>query len=334
MEIYFYKFSFNSTIPFFLFTCPSLFFFRKSKRGAFSIEVKLSFFFIPILFAVSRFNKVQFHNVLLGFIAANAMSSVICIVHSLLHYFNQADFLYYNEFCLFMHPSYFSMYLVFSLIALIIKRNELFWIKDRFYMFLIFCLLISVSIFFSSSKMGILTLFLLLPILILLQLYRNKNFKIIGVVIAVSILSGIFFLQSESGLAARMKNALQFVSNHSKIDKTTSESNAVRKLIWDEAIQLIKEKPVLQTGIGLGLIGIIVLAITILFPIWSGIKTKNDLTVFFGILIVLNFAVESMLQTSAGTLFFVFFYSLLILNKQQLLKKNPFKFSPVSADRI
>jgi O-antigen ligase len=190
--------------------------------------------------------------------------------------------------------------------------------------------------------MGILTFFMLIPLIILIQLFKRKQFKSILFVAITFIASALFFLFSDSIPAARMRNVVSVLTATNEIDKTTSESNAVRLLIWKESLNLIKQKPILgytpgdandalyqayekqgltgalekklnahnqflQTTIGLGGIGFLILLGMIFYSVWFGIKSKNELQLFFGLLITMNFLVESMLQTSAGILFFVFF---------------------------
>ena len=68
----------------------------------------------------------------------------------------------------------------------------------------------------------------------------------------------------------------------------------------------------LQTFIGTGIIGFMLLLIlTLGTGIWAMIK-KNYLALLFSILIILNFLVESMLQAQAGFIFFLFFSCLLL----------------------
>jgi O-antigen ligase len=322
------------------------FFSDNSKEALFSIEVKLSFLLLPLLFANSKFENPSKNKLLIAFVCANTLALVLCLINSFVHYLKHSTFLTYNEFCLFMHPSYFSMYLAFSLFFLLVRFIEIrSIIKSKLVYFSVLIFLVT-GIFLAASKMGILTFFALSPLIILFQLYKRKYFKTILLVILFFLASGLFFMYSDSLPAARMKNVLSVFSSQQLKDKTTSESNAVRVLIWEESIQLVKDQPLLgytpgdtndqlytsyeknglsgalnkklnahnqflQTAIGLGLLGLFLLGAMLIQSIWFGIKTKNELQLFFGLLIIMNFFVESMLQTSAGTLFFVFFYSLL-----------------------
>lgn len=67
----------------------------------------------------------------------------------------------------------------------------------------------------------------------------------------------------------------------------------------------------LQTFIGTGVIGFIVLVIMTFYAFILSLLRKYYLTALFSLMIILNFMVESMLQVHAGFIFFVFFFCLL-----------------------
>lgn len=322
------------------------FFTENTKEALFSIELKLSFLILPFLVIQSKNTIERTNKILFAFVSANIIALLICTINSFAHFFKHESFLTYNEFCLFMHPSYFSMYLAFSVFILLLKFKELTsLLNNKVIIYTTIVFLIS-GIYFAASKMGILTFFILVPLIILIQLYKGKKFKTILLVAGTFILSSLFFIFSDSIPAARMRNVISVLTTTQNIDKTTSESNAVRLLIWKESFNLIKQKPILgytpgdandklyqayeqqgltgalekklnahnqflQTSIGLGIFGFLLLSGMIFYSIFYGIKENNGLQLFFGLLIAMNFFVESMLQTSAGTIFFVFFYSLL-----------------------
>jgi O-antigen ligase len=148
-------------------------------------------------------------------------------------------------------------------------------------------------------------------------------------------------------------NSIVAISNQ-PIDKTSSESTAVRVLIWEQSLDLIKNNFILGTGvgdandslyeayktngligayehrfnahsqyfqtfIGLGLIGIALLLMMTFWQLITSIVKKRFLHLIFAFLIVTNFFVESMLQTAAGVLFFAFFYCFFnLINEEQL----------------
>ena len=131
------------------------------------------------------------------------------------------------------------------------------------------------------------------------------------------------------------------------IDKSDVESTAVRILIWEESMKIIKENflfgttpgdltdklneayqkngltgayanslnahnQFLQTFIGTGIIGFILLLLMTVYALVYAIIRKYYLLALFSLLVICNFMVESMLQVHAGFIFFVFFFCLLI----------------------
>ena len=68
----------------------------------------------------------------------------------------------------------------------------------------------------------------------------------------------------------------------------------------------------LQTFIGTGILGFVLLLIMTLFLIIYSFFKKNYILMLFSILISFNFMVESMLQSQAGFIFFTFFLCLFL----------------------
>jgi len=142
-----------------------------------------------------------------------------------------------------------------------------------------------------------------------------------------------------------------------KIDKTSTESTAVRVLIWQESIELIQNNLLFGTGVGdvnddlykayeangltgaykhklnahnqffqtflgMGIVGFVMLLLITVGQLIKGILKRHFLLFIFSLVIVLNFLVESMLQTAAGVLFFSFFYCLFnLVNEEALLSE-------------
>ncbi|MEI6020033.1 MAG: O-antigen ligase family protein, partial [Bacteroidota bacterium] len=141
---------------------------------------------------------------------------------------------------------------------------------------------------------------------------------------------------------------LQSITNISltDIDKTSKESTTVRILIWQQAMELSLQKPIfglgvgdandqlyqayannglsgalqyhlnahnqyLQTLLGMGLFGLLLMFHFTWMQLFSALRSKRFILFVFAFLISFNFLVESMLQTAAGVLFFCFFYCFL-----------------------
>jgi O-antigen ligase len=327
------------------------YFFSENKREAMSaIEIKLSFLVFPLLLFTQEINRTSLRTIGRCF-ALGVLSVSLINIGRAFYYFlieHDSSHLFYSSFSFFMHPSYFAMLAVFSIILISFYGLDFFnsKIKNKV-LTIVISFVLGVAVFMSASKMGLLSLFITLPILLFYVLVKQKRYKLL-VGIAFTLIVGIILvMQFNFAPVQRLRNAFNFVSSQQLIDKTTTESNAVRVLIWKQAINIIKQKPVLgvtpgdanealykayekegmtgaleihlnahnqylQSLIGTGFVGGFLLIIITFGLLVVGIVRKNILLLLFGLLITLNFVVESMLQTQAGTLFFVFFACLLL----------------------
>jgi O-antigen ligase len=162
----------------------------------------------------------------------------------------------------------------------------------------------------------------------------------------------------------RIKVALSVTQSNQVIDKSATESTAVRMLIWEQAIQIIKQYPIIgtspgdandalykayaengltgayekklnahnqffQTFIGTGIIGFLILCLITIYPIIHGIIKKNYFLSIFGFIVTLNFLVESMLQTQAGVIFYIFMLCIVLQHNFLLIKPKISTSSPI-----
>ena len=73
----------------------------------------------------------------------------------------------------------------------------------------------------------------------------------------------------------------------------------------------------LQTGIALGIIGILFLIITLVLPAYISWQQNNYFYVCLIVLLSFNFLTESMLETQSGVMFYAFLSSLLFFRKNE-----------------
>lgn len=326
------------------------YFFSESKSGALSaIEIKLSFLAFPVLIFASSYNGLQVRKIIISFVSGCVLACVFYIFRAFyLYVFHDFNAFYYTEFSYFMHPSYFAMYLVFSqLIVLLFYPAWLAHLSNLKIKMGFISLTFLSCIFLCSSKMGLITAFLLIPLSFCLILYYKGYKKIImglviGFIIAIATVYKLFPKPFE-----RMEQAFRVTSSSETIDKQDGESTAVRILIWKESVKLIEKNFIfgttpgdvndqlveayereglsgalrkklnahnqfLQTFIGTGIIGFILLLFMTIGAMIYGIIKKNYILALFSIMMIFNFLVESMLQAQAGFIFFVFFFCFLI----------------------
>jgi O-antigen ligase len=206
-----------------------------------------------------------------------------------------------------------------------------------------------IAIFLCSSKLGLMSL--LLNILFIFfyrirsRLSAKGSFLIIVILVALSVLFYFIF----PAPFQRLVSLMNFDAEH--VDKNAIESTAVRVLIWEQSMELIKQNfffgtgvgdanaelykayerngltgaysyklnahnQFLQTFIGMGIFSFAVLLFLTIGAMIRALLTRQFLLFIFAFLISFNFLVESMLQRAAGVVFFCFFYCFLTLVKE------------------
>lgn len=339
---------------FFIITLISSLFSANKTAAGFEIEKKLSFILLPYLFFCFNIPIQILKRFIVSFVSGCFFSSIILIIRASFYSINgQTDYFFYSLFSYFIHPSYYAMYLILAIIFVTLFYNKWFTNQKSIVYFSYFLILLfGVSIFLCASKLGLISFVIILPILILYKLKALLNTKkiiliFLSLFILILVLSILFPTVFE-----RLKSITSLDIN--KLDKTSSESTTVRFLIWQESIEIIKHNflvgtsigdsndalynayeknglsgalehklnahnQFLQTFIGLGLIGFISLCLITFWQLIKSIIKKNFLLSIFSLLIILNFLVESMLQSMSGILFFVFFYCLFNLTTEKQL---------------
>jgi O-antigen ligase len=348
-------------ITFFMIHVLGVFYSVNKHEAGTAIEIKLSFLAFPLLFFSHKFNANNLLKVITTFVSSCFLVCVFCLFRAFyLHFFEDIDAFYYSSFSFFLHPSYFSMYLLTSLsIVLLYYKSWLPHLKNLLTKIILISTIFIICIFLSASKIGLLTFFILIPILGCIWLYRNGYVKWIFISLFALFILLFLVFKFVPGPMERVKVALSVTQSNHEIDKTATESTAVRMLIWEQAVQIIKQNPIIgtspgdandalydayakngmtgaydkklnahnqffQTFIGTGFIGFSVLLIITLGVIFYGIIKKNYFLSIFGFIITLNFLVESMLQTQAGVIFYTFMLCIILQYNFSLLKPEPF----------
>ncbi|MBK9283658.1 MAG: O-antigen ligase family protein [Sphingobacteriaceae bacterium] len=331
---------------FFLFTALSALFSDNKSEALFNVENKLSFIVFPYLLFCFKWPTQILKKCVVAFISGCFFACVLLIGRAFVYYFQgDAAYFFYNAFSFFIHPSSFTMYLIFAVCLSVIYYPS--WFKEiKMYRYVtyLFNIIFIVTIFLNSSKIGIISSVFCFIILFLHKNKHRLNFKFVGVVVLTIIVLSFVLFQIFPTTFERLQAITEF--NPELIDKASTESTGVRYLIWEQSLLIIKENflwgvtvgdandallnayqnngmtgafehqlnahnQFLQTFIGLGIIGFLLLSSFTFGALLKAILRKNIVLILFLIFIVLNFLVECMLQRSDGTLFFVFFYCFL-----------------------
>ena len=349
-------------INLYLFYTSGLIYSDNLSFGLADLETKFSLLVFPLVFSTSAYISSQvLKNVFKAFIIGNLLVFIYCLILALNNYMkeNNFDLVVGSDLSLILHPSYFSMYIV---LASIILLNELYNAQSKFLTkigIVLILLVFTVAIFLLSSKIGVISFILITFFFLLFQIISKRlylqGFLSLGI-IALLIFTAFYF---SPNISARFKFA--FGAINTPVQPGSSESSALRVLTWKTAGEIIRENPIIGVGTGdikdelikkyeangmvyalklrlnahnqflqtagtLGIIGLLLLLLCFVVPFYISAKEKNIIYFFFLLLVLLNFTVESMLETQAGVIFFAFFSSIFIITKNQ--DYNDTIFSP------
>jgi len=306
---------------------------------------KLSILGFPIIAPQLKKNieEKSLSKIFISFIAGCFLATLICIVHACYMWHSTSEnYFFYAKLSVILHPTYFSMYLLFAIVVLF---WEYFIKTDINKRKLIVLLLISWFWFFIillQSKAGIIIASLVFITFAVILLINHK--KIIQIITVLLVLFGGYYIVNRFIITAnnsRIYNA-EYNILDKKVDTTTTESSQARILVWTASSKIIKNNflygvgtgdikdeldkmyvkmnmtgahkerlnahnQYLQSAISLGILGLISIIAIFLFPFIYSIKEKKYIYSFFLIIVGLNIFVESMFETQAGVMFYAFF---------------------------
>lgn len=254
--------------------------------------------------------------------------------------YDYANYFFGTDFSFSQHPSYLAMYVMFSIVISIesvfdlkIRRSiRIFW--------LISGILLLVSLYFLSSRAGILSAFIIIPLFLIIQFKRAKKWWASLIIASITVIVLVFsFLNNE-----RLKYYLPSESTTSVIDKIMLDN---RVPIWKSTLRVIKHNLFLGVGagdasyvlkneyardgysemyynnlnahnqylevlLGMGLIGFLIFISMLSLMIYNAISRRNLLYGFFIMIMLIFFLFESVLNRIAGITFFSVFAFLLL----------------------
>jgi len=315
-------------------------------RGWFDIEVKLSLIAFPLAFVGFRFvRETNFQRLISMFVYGTIAASIYCLLSSSYQVFVNDQAYYHfmtSRFSIIVHPSYFALYLIFSILA--IAKIDLVGFRSQRKsavakaLVLIF---LSIILVLTGSKTGFI-MWLLVAIWITVNYARTSKYKLIPILLLVIVFSmiGVIF-QSAPLLQSRIVNVLN-VAQSDKLKPDAIESTAVRALIYSSALEIISHQDwygngtgdfqdvldaeynkknymqaadkhlnahnlFLQTWIALGIPGFaMILGIFILMFV-NAFRSKEVLFQGFTLFFLILSLTESTFYVQAGVVFFSFF---------------------------
>lgn len=219
---------------------------------------RLSLFLFPFVLVIPGEKILRNVKLLLKLFAGSTTLFILCcFVHAFyksisfqngILVFNQhppegywMSYFYGSYFSINQHPSYLAMYVIVSVFIAFES-----WLDKKIKIFgrvvwLMIGIFLLISIYFLSSRSGILSTVLLVPIYFFYKLKRK------GLIITLSILVILFALLPIIRTNERVKLGLDAISNGS------FEQNAIqdgRVIIWRSALRIIRNNLIFGVGIG------------------------------------------------------------------------------------
>jgi O-antigen ligase len=255
------------------------------------------------------------------------------------NYFFGTDFSFYQ------HPTYLSMYVIFSVF---IAFESFFDRKQNNYLkagWVISGIILLISLYFLSSRSGILAAAVLTPVYLIIKFRRFRRgwvaFPVIVILLVILLFS---FMKNE-----RIKYYFEDRSSNSFLEKFREDN---RIPIWKSAVAVIKHHPILGVGagdashelkkeyvnggysemyynnlnahnqylevlLGMGLVGFLIFISILADIVYLAVKKKNLLYVYFIIIILIYCLFESILNRIAGITFFSLFSFLLLFSNEK-----------------
>jgi O-antigen ligase len=256
------------------------------------------------------------------------------------------SYFFSSKLSVFHHRGYFSMFIVFSTAILFYLKDRFIVLKKKSGKFLYFAILalFSVMVFFMSSRAGIASLILLLTYRFYISI-KNRRLRFLSIIV-------LLILIIPAVKNKRVQQGITELKNFKDVEHVTHEKTPGRIVLWISAVDLIKENILFGTGtdnfhekyfeiydaynnkglkllknerynvhnqyleffVLFGIGGFILIITLFVIPLIHAIKRKNSLMILFLLITIFNFLFESMFDTVAGIVFFLFFLNFFVFS--------------------
>lgn len=332
-------------------------------EGWFSVEKKLSFLIFPVVFFFFP-GRFSLRGIVNAFVIGNVLHLLVLLALGMKALKEGVpDPFFYDQFSFHFHPSYLGLYNVISLavinVRFLFSNNEV--MKWERVLFGFSAIVLVITLFLIGSKSGLVSFGLLVVISAISLMVRGSR-KTAITVLLLSMISLCFLIIEFPKVKERFVNSWNALK-HSGPEEGTSD----RLKVWKSSLHLFSKRiftgygtgdvqnvlqseyksanmshaawkklnahnQFLQSGLAVGISGVLVLLWMFLFPFYSGANTGNFFFSFFLIVFFVNFLVEAMLEMQAGVVIFSYFYSLLL--QSQVSGKHDTFFSTTDRSEI
>ena len=319
---------------------------ENSDAAGFDMEVKMSLFIFPLLGSFIFLSKKELELIFYAFLLGLVLSVISNFSLAFFAYLETSaiDAFFYINLSKGIHPSYLSFYVVLGIVLSLIGLFQSHaGSLSRYGWGVLLIVLFGYNILLLS-KIGIIAATVFVLFYIIRRMVKEKKYAQGFIVLAA--IGMAFYVSYQKSPYVRLRVNEVLIGLESKDGKINNGTTGIRVKIWKEALHLIAEQPVfgygtgdvkdelmirykakgissayenrfnahnqfLQTGIALGLLGLLIFLALLLLPLISGVKTNNAYIVGFMVLSLIYMFPESVLENQAGTIFFGLFYTLL-----------------------
>jgi O-antigen ligase len=308
--------------------------------GLFDLEIKLSLLLVPWVVLTSNvINKYTLPELLRTFLYATVLAAIVSFVYAGISYFKSGEVqsFYYVYLSYYRHAGYFSIYVNFAIAVLIIfifHNRE----KVQIHNYLMLTFLI-ITVYQLSARMGIIVLGFLLTYAFSYLIFPKIRFKNPLIALSLVVLFTAGFITISINYVDRFKGVTENVKNE-------ESSSGSRPLLWKYSWELFKEKPLLgygtgdvsrvmnekwgkeefdyaeerhlnahnqfvQSGVALGLLGLLPLIGMLVIPLLKVNVHSNFIFPLFIFIITMSCLTEAIFERQDGVVFFALFNSFL-----------------------
>lgn len=334
----------------FLIPLVSVLYSHNREEGLFSIQKTLSLLIFPLVLFTTKLNKKTTQSIIYSFAISCSVASIACFLYAIGRNYSTNSFATIipdlfgttmSDKLLGISHVYLSLYVSFTII---IFSYFLIAKEKHNYNSILVIILIAFLLFFLfllGGKMSIIALFILALISCIAFIIKTKRW-FVGLLFFILPVS-IFFLTIRNSQYAKDRFSALFNSTNYEIGNNSWNSIGSRVSILKCTIDNFKKNPIVGTGVGdvqddldectgdleftslkgmnphnqylqyllgVGLIGMIVFLVSLIYPFLIAYRDKNKLYMYFVFLFSLCFLTESLLERQHGVMFFAFFNSL------------------------
>lgn len=350
--------------PLFLFILLYLFYLAgmlwtdDKQAGWEDLLIKLPLFIFPVLFSSVKISVESLRKTGIALVSGCSLALVICLIHSYSLYLDSGDVqkFYYTSFSIFLHPTYFTMYLNLALLFLcqdtLADKKTIFY-SEKIRITLFFFLIIGVILL--NARLAMLITFFTLTVFIVAESIKRKNIRIFfpRFLIQTILIIGLFvFLIRFNNRFVQITEALQDHKDTTAVFDSSTQvyynSTTIRLGLFKNSINVFKNNfltgvgtgdvihesvnelgrshlnylakrftgahnQYLQTAMSLGIFGLLLLILCIIFPLKDYLKSKYYFGICFIIIVFLNALGDTVLRASS-LYFFTFFGCFIYIN--------------------